>query len=248
MPNVFPGPFKGNERNDFVNFSHQPIAVAKGSLAIPAITINTSNAWYVDGKYFEQYNGTTSTAVMPTMGTIANNGLNIDTITGAAAKSIEITQGISAAQLNAFVAGTSPAFFVRATFNINTIANVDDLNVGFRVNSAYSATPDTYSDYANFGVEGASLLLQSQTNLASAGVVLTSSGVSMVAGQNFTVQVSVSSAGVASYSYALNNGPMLAATTAAYTFGAVTVVPYIIYSTVTSHTEVDLVSYACGLL
>lgn len=251
MPSVFPGPWLANEKNTICNFTHQPLAQASGATAVPAVTINTFNQWMVNGCYFEQYNTTTSTAAMPTMGTIANNGLNIDTITGASGKSIEITEGNSVAGKNAFVAGTSPAFFVRATFNINTLANVTELYVGFRKQQTYQATlPTGYTDYATIGVHGAAGLLQLQTQLASGGNVVTSTTNSVTAATNFTVQVNVSSAGVVTYLRdVVGNGPLIAPTaTAAYTFGAVTVVPYIIYTTVTSHTEVDLVNYTCGLL
>lgn len=251
MPNVFAGPWPSNVKNTFCNFTHQPIGVEKGSANAPVVTINHTNAWMVNGNYFECYNTTTSTAAMPTMGTIANNGLNIDTVTGAAAKSIEITEGIDASQKNAFVAGTSPAFYVRATFNVNTLANVTELYVGFRKIQAYQATlPAGYTDYAAFGIHGAAGALESQTQIASGGNVITDSTNVVTAGTNFTVQVNVSAAGAVTYLRDVTgNGPLIAPTTvAAYTFGAVSVVPYIIYTTVTSHTEVDLVSYSCGLL
>jgi hypothetical protein len=256
MPSTFAGPYKNNERNTICNFSNLPFGANTGanpgtsSAAVPAVTINTINQWMIDGAYFEAYNTTTNTAAMPLMGTIANNGINIDTVTGAAAKTVEITEGNAVSQKNAFVAGTSPAFFVRATFNINTLANVTSLYIGFRKQQTYQATlPAGYTDYAAMGVSGAAGLLQIQTQLSSGGNVLTSTTNSATAATNFTVQVNVSSAGVVTYLRdVLGNGPLIAPTaTAAYTFGAITVVPYIIYTTVTSHTEVNLVSYTCGL-
>lgn len=256
MPSVFTGPYVANEKKTVCNFTHLPVAGNTAGnpgttfAAVPATTINTLNQWMVNGCYFEQYNTTASTAAVPIMGTIANNGINIDNINGAAAKSIEITEGNAVSIKNAFVAGTSAAFFVRATFNINTLANVTSLYVGFRKQQTYQATlPTGYTDYAAIGVSGAAGLIQLQTQLASGGNVLTSTTNSAVAATNFTVQVNVSSAGVVTYLRDVTgNGPLIAPTaTAAYTFGAVTVVPYIIYTTVTSHTEVDLVSYVCGL-
>lgn len=257
MTNRFPGPFPGNVKQTICNFTHLPVAGNTGGnpgttfAAVPATTINTLNQWMVNGNYFEQYNTTASTAAVPIMGTIANNGINIDNINGAAAKTIEITEGNAVSIKNAFVAGTSAAFFVRATFNINTLANVTDLYVGFRKVQAYQATvPAGYTDYATIGVSGAAGLLQMQTQLASGGNVITSTTNTVTAGTNFTVQVNVSSGGVVTYLRdILGNGPLIAPTAvAAYTFGAVTVVPYIVYTTITSHTEVDLVQYSCGLL
>jgi hypothetical protein len=257
MPSVFPGPWPANVKSTLCNFSHLPVAGNTGGnpgttfAAVPATTINTINQWMVNGCYFEQYNTTASTAAVPIMGTIANNGINIDNINGAAAKTIEITEGNAVSIKNAFVAGTSPAFFVRATFNVNTTANVTELYVGFRKQQTYQATmPTGYTDYATIGVHGAAAKLQLQTQLASGGNVVTDTTNTITAATNFTVQVNVSSAGAVTYLFDVTgDGPLIAPTTvAAYSFGAVTVVPYIVYTTVTSHTEVDLVEYACGLL
>lgn len=256
MPSVFPGPYPANTRNTYCNFTHLPVAGNTGGnpgttfAAVPATTINTINQWMVNGAYFEQYNTTASTAAVPIMGTIANNGINIDNINGAAAKTIEITEGNAVSIKNAFVAGTSPAFFVRATFNVNTTADVTSLYVGFRKQQTYQATvPTGYTDYAAIGVSGAAAKLQIQTQLASGGNVVTDTTNTITAATNFTCQVNVSSTGVVTYLIDVTgNGPLVAPTaTAAYTFGAVTVIPYIIYTTVTSHAEVDLVSYVCGL-
>lgn len=252
MPSVYPTPFKNNDRTTVCNFYHIPGAQASGATGIPAVTINTFNQWVVDGCGVEQYNTTTSSAAMPTMATVANNGLNIDTIAGAAGKTIELVLGTnSVAQKDAFLAGTSASFFTRATFNINTLANVTSLYVGFRKVQTYQATiPAGYTDYATLGVSGAAGLLQIQTQLASGGNVITSTTNSVTAATNFTVQVNVSGAGAVTYLRdTTGNGPLIAPTAvAAYSFGAVTVVPYILYTTVTSHTEVDLVNWTCGLL
>lgn len=257
MPSVFPGPWPNNDKQTICNFTHLPVAANTGGnpgttfAAVPATTINTINQWMVNGNYFEQYNTTASTAAVPIMGTLANNGINIDNITGAAAKTIEITEGNAVSIKNAFVAGTSPAFYVRATFNVNTLANVTSLYVGFRKQQTYQATvPTGYTDYAVFGISGAVGKLQSQTQAASGGNVVTDSTNTVTAGTNFTVQVNVSAAGAVTYLRDVTgNGPLIAPTTvAAYSFSALTVIPYILYTTVTSHTEVDLVSYECGLL
>jgi len=252
MPSVYPGLYKNNSSSTICNFTHVPLAQASGATAVPATTINTYNEWlFAEGAYVQQYNTTASTAAMPTMGTIANNGLNIDTINGAAAKTIELCLGgNTAASKHAYLAGTSAAFFTRATFNINTLANVTSLYLGFRKVQTFQATvPAGYTDYATVGVSGAAGLLQIQTQLASGGNVATSTTNSVTAATNFTVQVNVSSAGVVTYLIdVLGNGPLIApSATAAYTFGAQRVVPYIIYTTVTSHTEVDLTSWVCGL-
>lgn len=255
----FPGPFKGNDKTTICNFGSWMLGAntagnpGTAGAAVPATTINTINQWLLPDGYFECYNTTASTAAMPLMATIANNGINIDTVTGAAAKTIEITEGNSVAQKNAFASRSLP-FFVRATFNINTLANVTELYVGFRKQQTYQAVlPANYTDYATIGVHLATGKIQIQTQLASGGNTLTDTTNVATAGSNFTVQVNVDASGNVTYLLNVNttlSGPLVApSATAAYQFGAgLTLIPYIIYTTVTSHTEVDLVQYTCGLL
>lgn len=256
MPSVYPGPFAGNERNDYVNFTGLPIvqeAIAAASIGV--VTVNHTNMWYIDGKYFEQYNTVATSVVAPSMGTVANNGLNIGALCNAASKEIEITQGNSSSIKNAFVARTSPAFFVRATFNIKTLADVTELSVGFRKVQTYAASPlSTYTDYAIIGVSGTSGFLKTQTGIASAYVTTdlhAASGTQLAtAGTNFTVQVNVDGSGNVTYLWANANGALVIPTgVVAAQMGAVTMIPWIHYTvSAAAADEVDLVSYACGLL
>jgi hypothetical protein len=238
---------QAKEQNTFVGkFTNIPtMSASTGGVA--AVTINTYNVWAEPqwSAAFEQYNTTVSSAIAPTMSGTAGQGLNIDTINGAASKTIEITEGNTVNSKNAFVVGTSPAFFVQAGFNINTLANVTDLYVGFRKVQTYQATvPAGYTDYATIGVHSTAGHIQLQTQAASGGNTVTDTTNLATAGTNFTLQVNVSAAGVVTY---LINGAA-PTVTAAYTLtGALTVVPYIVYSTPAGgHTEVDLVSYQCG--
>jgi hypothetical protein len=252
----FPGPWKNNDKTTICNFGSWMLGAntagnpGTAGAAVPATTINTVNQWLLPDGYFECYNTTAATAAMPLMATLANNGINIDTVTGAAAKTIEITEGNAVSQKNAFASRSVP-FFVRATFNVNTLANVTTLKVGFRKQQTYNATETSYTDLASFGISGAAGKLQSITQLASGGFTTTDSTNTVTAGTNFTVQVNVDASGNVTYLRDITgNGPLIAPTTVvAYQFGAaLTLVPYIYYTTVTSHTEVDLVQYTCGLL
>src|ERR1700734_1142016 len=144
---------------------------------VAAVTINTYNVWAVPqwGAAFEQYNTTASTAIAPSMSTTAGFGLDIDTITGAASKSIEITEGNTVNSKNAFVIGTSAAFYAKASFNINTLVDVTDLYLGFRKVQTYQATiPAGYTDYATIGVHGTAGLIEIQTQVGSGGNPVTS--------------------------------------------------------------------------
>lgn len=251
MPNTYPGPYLGNDRNDYVTFTGLPIVQeALAAASIGVVTVNHTNMWYIDGKYFEQYNTVATSVVAPAMGAVANGGLNIGALTAANAKEIEITQGNNAAIKNSFIAGTSPAFFVRATFRVPTLANATEVSVGFRKVQTYAASPlTTYTDYAIIGISGTTGQIQLQTGIASAFVKTNTTNVA-TANQNFTVQVNVSSTGAVTYLFGDNNGPLIAPTTvAAATMGAVTMVPWI-HSQMAAgaNGEVDLVSYSCGLL
>lgn len=215
---------------------------------VAAVTINTTNVWSVPqwGASFEQYNTTVASAIAPTMSSTAGQGLNIDTIGGAASKIIEITEGNSVNCKNAFVIGTSAAFYVQATFNIATLADVTDFYVGFRKQQAYQATiPAGYTDYATIGVHSTAGEIQLQTQVGSGGNTVTDTTQAITAATNFTVRVNVSAAGVVTYQ--LNGSAPT--TVAAYTFtSALTVIPFIIYSTPAGgHAEADFVNYRCGL-
>jgi hypothetical protein len=227
-------------------FNSIPV-ISANTGGVGVVTINHVNLWAVpqNGAYFEQYNTVATQVIAPTLSATAGNGLNLDTMTGANSASIEITEGNSVNSKNAFVIGTSPAFYVQASFNIATLANVADVYVGFRKVQAYQATiPAGYTDYAVYGVHGAIGLIESQTQIGSGGNVITSSSVEVTAGVVFTVRINVSATGVVTYQ--INGG---VSAPSIYTFtSALTVIPYIIYTTAAGgHSEVDLVAYQCGL-
>ena len=252
MPSIYPGPYAGNVRNDYVTFTGTPIvqeAIAAASIGV--VTVNHTNMWYIDGRYFEQYNTVATSQVAPSLGTLLNNGLNIGSLCNAASKEIEITQGNSTSIKNCFVTRTSPSFFVRATFNIKTLADVTELSVGFRKVATYASSPlSTYTDYAIIGVSGTSGHIQTQTGIASVYVKTDTTNVA-TAGTNFTVQVNIDGSGNVTYLWANANGALIAPTTvvAAQMGTSLNFVPWIHYTvSAAAADEVDLISYACGLL
>lgn len=249
MPSVYPGPYPGNERNDYVTFTGVPVvqeAITAASIGV--VTQGHTNLWYLDGRYFEQFNTVATSVVAPSQGTIKNNGLNIGALCNAANKEIEITQGNNTAIKNCFLAGTSAPFFVRATFNINTIADVTELSVGFRKQQTYATSPlSTYTDYAIIGVSGTSGLIQTQTGIAST-YVKTNTTNTATAATNFTVQVNVDGSGNVTYLWSNANGVLVAPTTVvAAAMGAVNMIPWMHFTVASSAAEVDLVSFCCGL-
>ena len=251
MPSVYTGPYLANDRNDYVTFTGLPIvqeAIAAASIGV--VTVNHTNMWYIDGKYFEQYNTVATSVVAPAMGGTQNNGLNIGALVAANSKEIEITQGNNVAIKNCFTARTSPAFYVRATFNIPTLANLTELSVGFRKQQAYTASPlSTYTDYAIIGVSGTAGHIKTQTGISSAYVVTDTTNVATAA-TNFTVQVNVDASGNVTYLWGNANGALVAPTTVvAAQMGAVNMIPWIhLTSAAGANGESDLVSFSCGLL
>ncbi len=251
MPSIFAGPYLANDKNDYVNFSARPIvqeAVAAGSIGV--VTQGHTNGWWLEGKYFEEFNTVDISQIVPAFGSVLNNGLNIGSICDAAADEFEITQGNSAAIKNCFVTSTAPAFYVRATFNIATLADVTELSVGFRKVQTYTTTPlATYTDYAIIGVSGTAGHIKTQTGIASAYVVTDTTNVATAA-TNFTVQVNIDASGNVTYLWANANGKLIAPTTvvAAVMGAGSNFVPWIHYTVGGAAAEVDLVSYSCGLL
>jgi hypothetical protein len=228
-------------------FNAIPVATADtGGVAV--VTIGHINLWSLPqyGAYFEEYNTVATQVIVPPLSATAGRGLNLDVMTGANSAGCEITEGNSVNSKNAFVTGTAAAFFVSATFNIATLADVAALYVGFRKVQTYQATlPGGYTDFAAIGVVGAAGEIELQTQTASGGVTTTDTTQAITAATNFTLKVLVSAGGVVTYQ--LNgSAPTVVA---AYTFTAsTTVVPYIIYTAdAGGHDEVDLVAYSCGV-
>lgn len=252
MPSVYPGPYLANQKADYVNFTGLPIvqeAVAAASIGL--VTQGHTNMWYIDGKYFEEFNTVATSQVAPSQGTILNNGLNIGSLCNAASKEIEITQGNNISIKNCFVTGTAAAFYVRATFNVNTIADITELSVGFRKQATYATSPlSTYTDYAVIGVSGTDGKIQTQTGIASVYVETDTTNVATAA-TNFTVQVNIDASGNVTYLWANANGPLIAPTTvvAAAMGAGLNFIPWIHFTvSAAAAAEVDLVSYACGFL
>lgn len=214
---------------------------------VAAVTINTTNIWTFPqwGAYFECYNTTVATNIAPALSTTAGRGLNVDNVGAAVSKTIEITEGNSVQTKNAFVTNTSAAFYVQASVNVTTTANVNLFIVGFRKQQAYQATVITgYTDYACIGIAGTSAKIQLKTQKTSGGETLTDTTNTVSATTTVTFKVLVSSAGVVTYTI---NGSA-PSSTASYTFTTgLTVIPFIVYQTPAGgHAEADLVNYQCG--
>jgi hypothetical protein len=213
-----------------------------------ASTQGLINVWSISqwGAYFEEYNNVATSIIAPTLSATAGNGLNIGALANANSKAIEVTEGNSVNTKNSFVTGTSPAFYVQASFVLPVLNTVQNILLGFRIVQTYQATSlPTYTDYAGIGILSTLGEFNIQTQKTSGGEVDTDTTQAATAATLFTLKVLVSSAGVVTYQI---NG-LAPTVTAAYTFTASTrVIPFIyLIQAAGAHGELDLVSYQCGL-
>lgn len=245
--------YRGNDRVIHINTWHTPMAIALGSAGLAAVTINTTNQWYIDGNYMECYNTTASTAIVPDQAIGARGGINLDTVAGAANKTIELTMGNTSRILPSY--STRDAQFVRMTFRSSLLANITSFYVGFRAIAAYNATPATgYGDYAAIGVSGTVGKLQTLTQISSGAQTITDTTNTVSSNTTSAVQVNVSASGVVTFLRDTTGSftELIAPTTVpSYTFSNINVVPFIIYTTSAGWaggSSQDLCSFTWGLL
>lgn len=94
---------------------------------------------------------------------------------------------------------TTPAFFVRAQFKVATVAGVDPLLLGFRKLQANDDTLANYTDFASIGLVGGAGEFETQTQLATAGVITTDTTQAAVDATMFQIVVLVDSFGKVTY-------------------------------------------------
>ena len=138
----------------------------------------------------------------------------------------EYNGGILSTNRHIYTIGTSPAFFIEASFTVATVAGAEPLVIGFRKVEANNATWTAYADYATIGIvtsqnAGTITIATEQTG---GGTTYTNTTDAWTDGQTHTLRVNVSAAGVVTY---LIDG-VAPTSTAAYTFtGALEVTPMI---------------------
>lgn len=180
------------------------------------------------------------------------------------AEGIEITTGALASLGElAFVCGMD-AFFIQATLRVTTLANIDNLKVGFRKQGAYGAASaevddiTTYADHCCLEIKDDIGTPGYRTDVANAGSTATTATHAVIATTNFvTFRIDVDANGLAtptlgvSTSIALSKAALAADAAIAavpYTFGAITVVPCIICgATVAGAPNVQLCELHCGV-
>jgi hypothetical protein len=204
-----------------------------------AVNIWTCN----NSQFFECFNTIATTNTNPILSSTSGRGLNINNVLAAISSGIELTEGITAASKNARIVGTSPPFYVQAAFNVNTVLDVANVFVGFRILGAYQTTLSSYSDYCTLGMV-TSGEIETKTQKASGGNITTDTTQSIAGNTTFTFRINVDGNGNVTY---LLNG-LKPTITSAYQLAANTVVPFLWYQTsAIGNSEVDFIYYSCGL-
>jgi hypothetical protein len=139
---------------------------------------------------------------------------------------LEVAGGILGASGRPFIIGDDPAFYFCATIYVDDVSGTDDLHIGFRRPSAFTATFDDYLDLATIGLVGASGDIQIETIDDNAATTTTDTTDNMADDETKKFCVYVSGAGVVTYKVD-GNAPTA---TAAFTFDdGDPVIPFVHY-------------------
>lgn len=139
---------------------------------------------------------------------------------------LEVAGGILGASGRPFIIGDDPAFYFCATIFVDDVSGTDDLHVGFRRPSAFTAVFDDYLDLASIGLVGATGDIQIETILNNAATTTTDTTNNMADDETKKFCVNVSGAGVVTYT--IDGSAPLA--TAAFTFDdGDPVIPFVHY-------------------
>lgn len=205
----------------FSNMSINPVISKLGGGA--AAGANTETDIYTDGKsIFEYFNIVGNSNLGPKLD--GSFGLNLAT-DATNTHGVEYGTGVTPQNNFSYLIDTSgqttAAFFLKGQFSVATIAGCT-LEIGFRKLAAYNATLSSYTDFASIGpIAGA---FETQTQLASGGVITTNTTQTGANATQFQLTVLVDAFG--NVTYQINGQAPI--TTVAYQFqNGITVIPYI---------------------
>lgn len=141
--------------------------------------------------------GAGQTIIAPRMDT---NGLLVS-LDLTATEGAEYNWGMTANSKHAYTIGTSPAFNFTMRYRVADVTGAEPVSIGFRKQEANQATYTTYTDYAMIGlnnaVNPATIIIEDRLN--SGVAVQTNTTDAWVDGGTHTLSITVSSAGVVSY-------------------------------------------------
>ena len=204
----------------FDNFKVNPITAAVGGGAATGVA-GDNNVLYTQFGAYEWNVIGTQTILAPKLDTF---GLNLVQDAAVAGDGSELCMGQTSLSPCAFTVGSDAAFFMEAVFKVQDVSGVNPLIIGFRKAQAFDATLANYTDFAAIGIVGVAAKIQTETQLATGGVVTTDSTQVATDGTVFQLKVKVSALGVVTYEY----NYAVPTVVAAFTFAPGTVViPFI---------------------
>ena len=203
----------------FDNFKFQPVTAkvgggaATGTAGDNNVLFTALNAW--------QWNVIgTQTILAPSNDSF---GLNLiqDNTSG---DGIELCLGQDANNPATYVIGSSNAISFEMEFKVQDVSGVNPLIIGLRKVQAFDATLANYTDFVALGIVGTAAKFQTQTQIATGGVVTTDTTQVALDATVFRLKINVSSTGVVTYQ--INS--QAPAVVAAYTFAnGLQIMPFI---------------------
>lgn len=198
----------------FEEFQSQPVCIGKAGAALTGATGEVGAMAFPENVFEYHIKGAGQTILGPVR--IAG-GIDVG-LDQTDDEGLEITQGILADDKHAFVVGTSPAFYAKCKFSIQTVAGTDDCAFGFRKAEAYQANIDDYDEMACLNVISGDITVE--TILNGTATVTTDTTDNWADGETHTLEVYVDAAGAVTYQI---DGAAPTAT-AAFSFDAAEVV------------------------
>ncbi len=228
-----------DNRYYFDNFIVNPVTSAVGGGAATGVA-GDNNVLYTQNEAYEWNVIGTQTILAPKLDTFGLNLVQDNT----AGDGIELCAGQTALSPLAFTVNQDPAFFFQCEFKVQDVSGANPLIIGFRKAQAFDATLSNYTDFAAIGIVGTAAKIQTETQLASGGVITTDTTQTATDGAILVLRINVDSTGVVTYQ--LNGSTPTVV--AAFTFAVNTIViPFIRFVEAADITTQASINYfECG--
>src|SRR5260221_1697160 len=228
-----------DNRYYFDNFIVNPVTSAVGGGAATGVA-GDNNVLYTQNEAYEWNVIGTQTILAPKLDTFGLNLVQDNT----AGDGIELCAGQTALSPLAFTVNQDPAFFFQCEFKVQDVSGANPLIIGFRKAQAFDATLSNYTDFAALGIVGTAAKIQTETQLASGGVITTDTTQTATDGAILVLRINVDSTGVVTYQ--LNGSTPTVV--AAFTFAVNTIViPFIRFVEAADITTQASINYfECG--
>ena len=201
-----------------------------------------TDIWTDAKSIFEYYNIVGNTNLGPKLD--GSYGLNL-AADATSTHGVEYGTGVTPQNNFSFLIDTSgnttPAFFLQGQFNVATVAGCT-IEMGFRKLAAYNATLSSYTDFVAIGSIAGEF--ESQTQLASGGVITTDTTQAAVDATQMVLKVLVDSMGNVTYQV---NGAAPVVSVAYQFQNNITVIPFLrIVQNVTTTATASCNYFECG--